>query len=176
VDYSTEAGIILQSKQEPVRGYQKLMKRLFRVRPAVWFLSNTAHLIDSFLMSVTNGRHSAAALLMGLPVISLTTTGAKSGRPRTVPLLGIPDGENMILIASNWGQGHHPGWYYNIRTNPRVEVTIQGQTTTYIAHKTEGEERQECWQRAAGIYPGYEAYKKWTRGREIPVIRLVPEN
>jgi deazaflavin-dependent oxidoreductase (nitroreductase family) len=160
-----------QSVPQPYR----ITRKIIATRPAAWLLSHTAHLFDRFLMSITGGRHSLAALITGLPVINLTTIGAKSGRSRTVPLLGIPDGENLILIASNWGSGRHPGWYYNIRANPEVQVETAGQTTPYTAHETEGAERQQRWQTAVQCYPGYEAYKRWTNGREIPVIVLAPK-
>jgi deazaflavin-dependent oxidoreductase (nitroreductase family) len=160
-------------KDQPVKGYQRIARKVFSIRPVVWLLSHTAHVIDRFLMSLTNSRYSVAGLLAGVPVITLTTTGAKSGRPRTVPLLGIPDGEKMILIASNWGQGRHPAWYYNIRANHAVQVGVNGRTIDYVAHEAKGEERQGYWQTAVQVYPGYAAYKKWTDGREIPVIVLV---
>jgi deazaflavin-dependent oxidoreductase (nitroreductase family) len=125
-------------------------------------------------MWVTNGRYSAAKLLFGMPVVCLTTTGARSGQPRTVPLLAIPDDENIILIASNWGQGHHPGWYYNLRANPEVHVEYNGFISPYFAQQAAGEERERKWRTAVDFYPGYEAYKKWAKGREIPVFVLSP--
>ena len=156
------------------RWHHRITRKLISARSVAWLLSRSAHIVDRFLMRVTNGRQSTATLLTGLPVICLTTIGARSGRSRTVPLLGIPDGENLILIASNWGQGHHPAWYYNIRTNPDVHVQRDGQTRLYIAREAAGDERQRCWHIAVQCYPGYEAYKKWTDGREIPVIVLAP--
>lgn len=78
----------------------------------------------------------------------------------------------MILIASNWGHGYHPAWYYNIRANPEVQVVLNGRTIDYLAQEARGKERQRYWQQAVKIYPGYESYKKWTNGREIPVIIL----
>jgi deazaflavin-dependent oxidoreductase (nitroreductase family) len=56
----------------------------------------------------------------GLPVVMLTTTGAKTGRQRTRPVLGIPDGERLILVGSNFGRPHHPAWYHNLRAGPRA--------------------------------------------------------
>jgi deazaflavin-dependent oxidoreductase (nitroreductase family) len=161
-------------RDRPFRGHQGLAKKIFSVRPVVWLLARTAHVVDRALLSLTDGRYSAAALLTGLPVIGLTTIGAKSGRPRTVPLLGIPDEENLIVIASNWGQGRHPGWYYNVRANPDVQVESDGRELFYTAREVEGVERQRCWETAVQHYPGYEAYKRWTNGREIPVIVLAP--
>lgn len=159
-----------------VSGFHRGVRKIFSVRAVAWLLAHTAHLIDGFLMSVSNGRYSAAGLVAGVPVIRLTTIGAKSGQFRTVPLLGIPAGENIILIGSNWGQGHHPAWYYNVRANPEVQVESNGRTAAYLAHEANGEAYQEFWQIAASIYPGYEAYKKWTNGRKIPVLVLARKN
>ena len=153
------------------QGHQ-LFRKIFSIRPVTWLLSHVAHRLDRFLMTVTNGRYSAAGLLAGLPLISLTTIGAKSGQPRTIPLLGIPDGDNLIVIASNWGQGRHPAWYYNVRANPKVQLGLNGRVFDYVAYETEGKERQRCWQMAVQVYPGYNAYKKWSGTRQIPVIVL----
>lgn len=161
-------------KDQPVSGLYRITRKLISTRTAAWLLSRVAHLADRFLLSVTNGRTSFAALTTGLPVISLTTVGARSKQPRTVPLLGIPDGENLILIASNWGQGRHPGWYYNIRANSDVQVAWDGRTKSYTAREVEGAERQQYWKMAVQYYPGYEAYKRWADGREIPVFLLTP--
>lgn len=163
-------------ENQSLRWPYRLTRKTISTRPIAWLLSHTAHLFDRFLMSLTGGRYSLAALITGLPVINLTTTGAKSGRPRTVPLLGIPDGPNLILIASNWGRGRHPGWYYNLRANPEVQVEADGRTAAYMACEVDGPERERCWQTAVQCYPGYEAYKKWAGGREIPVIVLTPTN
>jgi deazaflavin-dependent oxidoreductase (nitroreductase family) len=152
------------------------MQKTISIRPVAWLLSHTIHHLDRYLILATNGRYSAANILTGLPTICLTTTGAKSGQPRTVPLLGIPEGDRIILIASNWGQSHHPGWYYNIRVNPDVEVTLNDACEVYVARITSGEERRRCWETAVRLYPGYASYKKWTAGREIPVIILEKHN
>lgn len=68
----------------------------------------------------TNGRRTAANLLSGLPVIILTTTGARTGRPRTVPVLGFPTTDGLAVIASNFGQEHHPGWSSGTSRLPRL--------------------------------------------------------
>ena len=109
-------------------------------------------------------------------MITLTTIGAKSGRPRSVPLIGIPDGDELILVASNWGQERHPGWYYNLRANPRVIASMNGSKQAYMAREAAGEERARYWQKAAGVYGGYEAYKSRVGEREIPVVILSPLN
>jgi deazaflavin-dependent oxidoreductase (nitroreductase family) len=134
-----------------------------------WLLARTIHHVDRATLRLSGGRTTASALLSGLPIIELTTTGAKSGRPRTVPLVGIPDGDRLILIASNWGQAKHPAWYYNVRANPSVTVTRDGVARAYVAREVHGEERAACWARALALYPGYRGYAA-RAGRGIPVV------
>src|SRR5947209_1572003 len=78
--------------------------------------------LDRPIHRLTRGRHTMGSLLSGLPVVMLTTTGARSGKPRTVPILGIPVQGGVAVIASNWGQQHHPSWYHNLRAHPEAQV------------------------------------------------------
>ncbi|MBP9503438.1 MAG: nitroreductase family deazaflavin-dependent oxidoreductase [Candidatus Promineofilum sp.] len=150
---------------------QQAVRRLFATRPVAWLSARTVHHIDAAVLRLSGGRATASAILSGLPLLELTTTGAKSGRPRTVPLVGIPDGERIILIASNWGQARHPAWYHNLKANPSVTVTIGGVAHPYTARELAGEERATAFARAASLYPGYSGYAQ-RAGREIPVVRL----
>jgi deazaflavin-dependent oxidoreductase (nitroreductase family) len=104
----------------------------------------------------------------------LTTTGAKTGQPRTLPILGLPDGEALIVIASNFGRPRHPSWYHNLRANPRAKVVFEGTTRQVEARELTGSERDEAYARAEGIYPGFTLYTGWAGDREIPVLRLEP--
>ena len=150
-------------------GIQRAVRRVIATRPVTWLLARTIHHVDAAVLRLSGGRTTAAALLSGLPIIALTTTGARSGQPRTVPLVAVPDGDRLILIASNWGQAKHPAWYHNLKANPRVTVTRGGQTRPYLAREAIGEERAALWARAVAVYPGYEGYAR-RAGREIPVI------
>ena len=89
---------------------ERTVRRVIATPPAAWLLARTIHRVDGATLRLSRGRTTASALLSGLPIIQLTTIGARSGRPRTVPLVGIPDGDRLILIASNWGQTKHPAW------------------------------------------------------------------
>ena len=109
-------------------------------------------------------------------MITLTTIGAKSGQLRTVPLVGIPDGDRWVVIASNFGQAHHPAWYYNLKQHPQATVTQHGRTGDYVAAAASGEEYDRLWQKAVSLYAGYAAYKTRTGGREIPIIVLTPDH
>ena len=143
-------------------------------RAGAWIGAHLLHHLDRLAFRISKGNRSAGQFLGGIPVITLTTTGARSGLPRSVPLNELPDGLNFSLIASNWGQSSCPAWYYNLRANPSVTVTVAGKTASYLAHETEGDERERCWQLAVSIYPGYAAYQRrleWP----VPVLLLTPQ-
>lgn len=144
--------------------------------PGSWLAAKIAPPLDRWIFRLSNGRTTLSSIVAGVPVILVTTTGAKSGQPRTIPLLGIPDGENIILIASNWGGKKHPAWYYNLKANPVVQVTGGGQDGTYTAEEVGVGGRERCWQRALAYYPGYNAYERRANGRIIPIIWLTPSN
>ncbi len=146
-----------------------------RTRAGSWFFARTLHHFDGLVLRLSRGRYSVTSLFVGLPIVMLTSRGAKSGQPRSVPLVAIPDGDNVILIASNFGQKHHPAWYYNLHAQPEVQLTYEGQTVTYIARETEGAERERCWQRAVDLYSGYAAYRKRAEQRTIGVFLLTPQ-
>ena len=131
--------------------------------------------IDRTVLRLSGNRFTFSSVMTDPPVVMLTTTGAKSGLPRTVPLLAFPDGDKVVLIASSFGNTKHPAWYLNLRANPQATLAFHGQPAKpYIAREASGAERETYWQRAARAYPGYEAYKQRTGGREIPVLVLEP--
>ena len=112
--------------------------------------------------------------IAGRPMLLLTTTGRKSGRPRTTPLQYLEDGENMVLVASNGGNSWHPAWWLNLERNPEAEVQVGNKTKRVKAEKAEGEERERLWRLVVEMYSGYEGYRK-TANREIPVVVLRPQ-
>ncbi|HEX2696609.1 MAG TPA: nitroreductase family deazaflavin-dependent oxidoreductase, partial [Anaerolineales bacterium] len=146
---------------------------LFASRPGSWVLARILHHIDKIVFQLSRGRQTAASALAGIPTIMVTMKGAKSGKLRDVPLLGTPDGERYILIGSNFGQRHHPGWVYNLRANPNVTVALDGKSSAYRAREVKGEEREECWKKGLRAYSGYVAYDL-RAGREIAVFVLEP--
>ncbi len=109
----------------------------------------------------------------GAPVVLLTTTGRKTGRPRTWPLSYLHEGDRLIVIASNGGQPNHPAWYLNLQANPHVSVQLGDQAQAMIAQTTEGDERARLWSRVVREYPAFEGYQRKTT-REIPVVILEP--
>ncbi|MFZ2616407.1 MAG: nitroreductase family deazaflavin-dependent oxidoreductase [Anaerolineae bacterium] len=155
-------------------GWRRLILPLAWSKPGSWLFARLMHLLDRPVLRWTHGRSSVTSLLAGLPIISLTTTGAKSGQPRTVPLVAVEDGERLVVFASNFGQAHYPAWYHNLRAHPQARVLLRGQERVYLARETEGAERDAYWAAAVKLYPGYQAYKVRTGGRPIPVIVLTP--
>lgn len=155
--------------------FQRINKSIAYSKPGSWIFSRLLHHIDNLVLRLTKGKRSAAAILANVPIVSLTAIGAKSGQPRTVPLLGVPDGESFVLIASNWGQKHYPAWYYNAIANPKVQLTIDGVTREYVAVEIEDEaEQARVWQNAVEIYAGYDQYRQRASHRRIPILRLMP--
>jgi deazaflavin-dependent oxidoreductase (nitroreductase family) len=103
----------------------------------------------------------------------LTTTGAKTGQPRTLPLLYAIDGDRLLLIASNYGKTSHPGWYRNLVANPKVDVLAGKRSGTYTATEiTDPAERESAWDMALDQYAGYADYEVRAGDRKIPLVRL----
>ena len=106
-----------------------------------------------------------------LPVLLLTTSGRKSGKPRTQPLAYTRVGDGYAVIASKGGAAQHPLWYLNLRANRLAEVTVGRDTHEVRARDAEGEERERLWRALADLYPGYDRYAQKT-SRRIPVVVL----
>jgi F420H(2)-dependent quinone reductase len=134
-----------------------------------WFLVRIAPTIDRFLLRVSDGRVGITTIM---PTLILTTLGAKSGLPRTTPLIYLPDGNRIVLIASNGGHPTNPAWYYNMRKHPRVMVFVNGQKSAYLSNEANGPEREQLWARAVQMYPGYAVYQRRSSQRTIPVMVL----
>lgn len=153
---------------------RRLVRRASTSRPVAWLSARILHRIDRFVNRATRGRFTFSAWVSGLPVVLLTTIGARSGRRRTTPVLGIPDADGLIVIASNFGSEQHPAWYHNLRAHPRVSVTRDGESREYDAHQLAGEERERQFQLAVQLNPGWLRYRTWAGERQIPVLRLDP--
>ncbi len=116
-------------------------------------------------------RDKGGGAMKGRPLLLLTTTGAKSGQLRTKPMMFIPDGDRLLVIASNAGASTHPDWYRNLVAHPEVTVEVGNETFKAIATVTEGLERQRLWSRVVELYPFFADHQAKT-SRQIPVIVL----
>jgi len=127
----------------------------------------TAHRLDQLVCKLTGGKRSFAGIAAGLPTVILTTTGAKSGQPRTVALLGIPHPDGVAVVASNYGAAKHPSWYHNLKANPAATVTLEGETWDATAHLATPPEREEIWAKGIEIFPGLIKEQAWAGNRHI---------
>ena len=111
--------------------------------------------------------------LRDLPVIVLTTKGAKSGKIRKTPLMRVEHDGTYAVVASLGGAPKHPVWYYNVVANPLVELQDGPVKKDYQAREVTGEEKALWWERAVAAYPDYADYQRKT-DRQIPVFVLEP--
>ncbi|WP_232701620.1 nitroreductase family deazaflavin-dependent oxidoreductase [Halobacterium wangiae] len=154
-----------------------LSLRFAATRVGTWVLSQTLPRIDRALQSVSGGRLSISRVLSttGVPIVELTTVGAKSGKRRSVPVLGYRDGREWVVVASNWGREAHPAWYHNLRANPEVELAFRGETDQYVAREVTGAERAAYWRRLRELNPELEPYQERSGDRDLPVVVLTPK-
>ena len=119
----------------------------------------------------SNGTEGAT--LRGMPVIVLTTVGAKSGKLRKNALMRVEHDGEYAVVASLGGSPSHPVWYYNVIANPHVELQDGASRRDYTAREVSGAEKALWWERAVAAYPDYAAYQRRTE-RQIPVFVLTP--
>ena len=110
---------------------------------------------------------------MGSPVLVIETVGRKSGELRKAPIIYMPDGDNIVVVAANGGNNRTPAWWLNLRAAGEADVIVAGERRHVRARVAEGTEREGLWQRFAVGYPGLENYDTFTE-RELPVIVLEP--
>lgn len=124
----------------------------------------------AWLYSVSNGK--IATRMRGFPILVLTTRGAKTGQPRTVPIVPLVEGDNVYVIASLGGAPSHPAWYHNLKANPDVEVQWFADKYRARAEILPEPERSQVWERVVAAMPGFGDYQKKTT-RVIPIVQLV---
>src|SRR5262249_61212749 len=103
----------------------------------------------------------------GVPVVLSEAVGRKSGKRRPSPLLCLPDGDNLVLIASKGGTDRHPAWYHNLKASPETTAWWKGEKRQVRAREAEGEERERLWRGGADAYPEDDNKPRLT-DREIP--------
>jgi deazaflavin-dependent oxidoreductase (nitroreductase family) len=155
--------------------FHRGLRRFAASGPGSWLLSRALHPLDRVTFRLTKGRHLASSLMSALPVAMVTTTGARSGQRRTVPLLAMPTQDGLAIIGSNYGKPKHPAWRHNLRADPEGEVDVEGDRWTFRAAELEDERRERVWQEALRTYPGFIAYAKRAAPRRISVFILEPK-
>jgi deazaflavin-dependent oxidoreductase (nitroreductase family) len=127
--------------------------------------------IHPVIYRLTGGR--LLGRIAGVPVLLLTTTGRKTGAPRTKPLLYLADGDAFVVAASYAGEPRHPAWWLNLRADPKALVQVGSRVVEVRAREAEGEERARLWR---GIVAQDDAFAEYERrtARRIPVVVLEP--
>ncbi len=148
--------------------FQRLMVRAAGTAPGARVFARTAHHADRVVYRATGGRATLASVASGIPVVMLTTTGRRSGRQITTPILAVPEGDGLVMVGSNFGQAQHPAWVHNLRADPCAWVNGR----EVRAEEVEGPERERLLALATEVYPGFPAYVRRAAPRRIAVMRL----
>lgn len=128
--------------------------------------------IDRAVSRLTGGRFTMSGLTV--PTLVLTTTGARSGQPRTTALATLPEDDgSFLVVGSNAGAERHPAWTGNLLAHPRATVVHRGRTLDVDAHLLEGDARAAAWTRLVEHWPSYDTYAAKT-SRQLRVFRLAP--
>jgi deazaflavin-dependent oxidoreductase (nitroreductase family) len=163
-------------RESPIRGRrlrldEALMERALMSPAGYRFLLHLAPRIDKVLIPPTRGRLSS----IGIGKVGLvTTTGAKSGLPRTQPLVLIDDSDGLLAIGSNYGRPPHPAWSTNLLAHPECVVEFMAPPAQFRAELLTGDARASAWARVTDFYAGYERYRASCAPREIRLFRLRP--
>ena len=163
----------MEAKEERQQApwYARVLVPIVTSRIGASFFRKWMHRVDVPLLRLTAGRVSFAS---SYPVLLLTTTGAKSGKLRTVPLLYVDWEGGFGVIGTRFGSQQHPGWYHNLRRKPEAVVEIKGKRYECTARETDGDERVEIWKAASQMYEGYDVYAPRAK-RKVPVLVLTPK-
>ena len=113
--------------------------------------------------------------LNGVPIVVVTTRGAKSGKLRKIPLMRVEHDGRYAVVASNGGAPEHPLWYHNLKADPHVELQDGPEPVDMVARELDGDEHAEWWRRATAVWPDYDAYQEKT-DRRIRVFLLEPKS
>ncbi|CAN7570580.1 nitroreductase family deazaflavin-dependent oxidoreductase [Terrabacter sp. LjRoot27] len=160
---------------DEANGAQRALRRVVASRPGAWVSKRTLHRLDLLARRVAPGRTAPSQWLAAVPVGMLTTTGARSGQPRTVPLLVVPLDDGWGVIASHYGSVKPPAWYFNLRAHPLASLEVDGVTHRVRAEQVQGPEKERVREAALDFYRGYTAYEERAGGRDLGFFVLHPE-
>jgi len=143
------------------------LKGTYEPSPSAWAREQA----EAF--EASNGQQANTLGDTGLPIIVLTSIGAKSGKLRKAALMRVEHDGVYAVVASKGGAPEHPVWYYNLKQNPHVELQDGATKRDYRAREVSGDEKAQWWERAVAAYPPYADYQQKTT-RQIPVFVLEP--
>jgi deazaflavin-dependent oxidoreductase (nitroreductase family) len=155
---------------------QRFIQGVASLRPVASVFRHTFHHLDKALYRLL-GQRTVSGILAGVPNIMLTTTGAKTGRLRTVPVIGVPVDGSVAVIGTRWGSETTPGWAYNLDHDPQAWIERDGTRTSVTARRVaEGTEYETILSDADRIYLGFPRYRGRITKRQVPVFVLEPQS
>jgi deazaflavin-dependent oxidoreductase (nitroreductase family) len=154
------------------------VQRAFQVvgetKAGSWLAQRTLYRFDPTLHRWSQGRLTVPSLVIGIPVLRLTTTGAKSGLQRTMLVMGVPLGRDLALMGTNFGQPKAPAWVFNLDAEPKAKVAWGDRAVDVVARAATDDEREQAWTTAADQYRGFAAYRKRITERPVRIFVLEP--
>jgi len=168
----------LGEKLQRIADYERGLKATPRVllaagrtRAFAAFYRRYGPKVDPWLFHKTQGR---AGLRIGFPALLLTTTGAKSGLPRVMPLIYVRDGDGFTVVGTNFGQRHHPGWTANLLAHPDASIEVGPERLSVTGELVDEATWERLWPRFVAVYPGYANYLTRCAPRKPRMFRLRP--
>ncbi len=152
--------------------YRALIRHIGGTPWFAWLGIHVMTRLDRWLYPRFRGRLVSAGPAI-FPVLQLTTSGRISGQPRQTTLIFHPDGRDLIVVASNWGQPHHPAWSTNLLMEPRAVVDVKGCRQTVHARLASAVDKARLWPTLVTAFPPYQAFARRS-GRELRVFILTP--
>ncbi len=150
--------------------YRQLVNRFSATTAGTWVVKHVASKVDPVIFKATNGRYTST-VIPTLPMLTLTTPGRKTGRPRTVQLAHHRDGDDYLVVASSMGSKTHPAWRYNLEAAGTAEVRVRNGVFTATATVLDAQEKQRLWPAIQATIPQMATYVRRT-DRDIRVFRL----
>ena len=150
--------------------YSRAVNWFSATRAGSWVVKHVAAKVDPVLFRWSKGRITSTGKPT-LPMLALTTTGARTGQPRTVQLAYHRDGDDLLVVASAMGQARHPAWRYNLDAHPEVRVLVRGDDYPAVASVLSPDEKAQHWDAIATTIPQMRVYERRT-DRDIRVYRL----
>lgn len=149
----------------------RIVRRVAPTRPFIAVYRRIGARIDPWINRVTKGAY--ATRVAGFPALTLVTTGAKTGRRRESSLFYVRDGDDFVVVGTNFGTEHHPAWTYNLRADPNAEIEVGGETVAVTAESVGDEDFERLWPGFTEFYEGYDAYRARLE-REARMFALRP--
>ncbi|CAN7445908.1 nitroreductase family deazaflavin-dependent oxidoreductase [Knoellia sp. LjRoot47] len=155
---------------------QAAVRWLGGTRAGGWVFSRTLRHLDTAVSRLTGGRHSAPGLLTGIAVLTVTTTGRRSGARRTSHLIATPLAGDLALLGTNFGQESTPAWVLNLEADSECTLTYRGRSIRAQARPATPAEVDEVFARAATFYDGYRRYRSRINDRRRVRVFVLSES